>query len=346
MAKPTKFGADAPVEPNELDNIEPTESTDSTELDNGADQAPADEPELDNEPEPEATPAAEVVVPSEPSAAQRKLHAIEAWTQATANPTGADVAAIAAVFAVAPNPRTLLDTCYGATMRTMTSDPTAIDAAALGAVATLQGAIRDALPAPTTAAPKAAAVIDPAQVRIQHLDRMAELRATWYAVQSVAIGIEYLFDVERGVVGELTDDELAHVDGTGSVSERVTKALTALGDRITGSTRARSTTSGDGTPRPAVDTAARDAWWLVPGAIGTHGTSSVRVIDGAQGERGITGHFEVTRDGTVLGVAESPTAAALMVNGGGSVNGRAYWKHQAPAADVPAADEPAGDPTE
>lgn len=256
-----------------------------------------------------------------PTPAQRRDAALAAWNALAAAPGDPALLATAReAFATAPSGRALLDGAYNATVAhtsaTMAADPAQLVnlPTRLAELTTAREAV-----APPTRAAATPAPADPAAARAAAVTTLATARAIHAALvgaaewaAAVVATAETPFATETTTAEE--DAILAAATAPETVTTalgRVARALDGRGPR--GTSGPRATTTGD---------------WAGAYHHGPHALDVTTAPDGSA-------VFTVTAgDGTVT-VARSASGAALLVNGGTAVSGRAYW-HPGPVAPAPA----------
>lgn len=256
-----------------------------------------------------------------PTPTQRRDAALAAWNELAATTTCDDpalVAAAKAAFAAAPSGRALLDNAYNATVAATTAryiaDPALVAdlAPRMAALTTAREAVAPPMRATTTTAPAA----DPAAIRAAALDRLGTARAilellrgavAWADAVATEAAAPFADDAATSAEEDATLAAATAPDAVTTALARIGKALD--GSKSSGARGTRATTTGD---------------WSGAYHHGPHALDVTTAPDG-------TLVFTVTAgDGTVR-TSRSASGAALLVNGGTAVSGRAYW-HPGPVA--------------
>lgn len=259
----------------------------------------------------------------------RRDAALASWAAFTATPATSDAATTGAAFQNAVKGRELLDNAYNASVAAIMSAPDALAdpaalAIALGALATARDAIAATFP---TTAPRATstAPADPAAIRAAAIERLglvrsvrAELVAALEWTDALVAAAEQPFDGDAATSAE----EDATMAAT-TCPEKISGWLAHVGTALNRAPRAAGSPRAAGTPRPTSER-------YVVGAVFAHGDYRLTIGPAAE-ENGKLAYVVTGADGTAIGTATSASGAALLVNGGTSVSGNAYW-HDIPAA--------------
>ena len=259
---------------------------------------------------------------------QRRDAALAAWATYTST-APQPLPDVAAAFQNAVKGRELLDNAYNASVAAIMSAPDALAdpaalAIALGALATARDAVAGEFP---TSAPRATstAPADPAAIRAAAIERLGLVQS----VRAELVGaVTWLDAILETALAPFAGDSAMSAEEDAAAEaitcpENVAKWLANIGTALNRAPRAAGSPRAAGTPRPTSER-------YVVGAVFQHGDYRLTIGPAAE-ENGKLAYVVTGADGTAIGTATSASGAALLVNGGTSVSGNAYW-HDTPAA--------------